>query len=193
MRRKTALVARSEPVRVRCEGVAARWRESFTEMREMTRTRRCVAVAGFLLMPLVGACAGGPNPEFEALQARGEVAMGVDQYTSVHRFDALPDGGRIELRAGGDDSTEVATIRTHLAEIARAFREGDFSTPAFVHMREMPGTRTMAERRDLIRFEYSDLPRGGEVRIVTTDPTAIAAIHEFMAAQRHDHRAGGHH
>jgi hypothetical protein len=29
---------------------------------------------------------------FRAMQARGLVVMGVDQYTSIHRFDALPDG-----------------------------------------------------------------------------------------------------
>ncbi len=39
---------------------------------------------------------------FAALQARGKVVMGVDQYASVHRFDALPDGGRIELRRPGE-------------------------------------------------------------------------------------------
>lgn len=57
----------------------------------------------------------------------------------------------------------------------------------------MPGTRVMAARRDAITYRYAELPRGGEVRITTRDPDALAAIHQFMASQRRDHHAGGMH
>lgn len=130
---------------------------------------------------------------FAALQARGQVHMGVDQYTSTHRFDALPDGGRIELQRDTDDPRDVATIRAHLRGIADAFARGDFGTPAAVHARQVPGTAVMAARRAAIRYEYRDLPRGGEVRITTNDPRALEAIHAFVAFQRGDHRAGGAH
>jgi hypothetical protein len=129
---------------------------------------------------------------FAELQERGRIAMGVDQYTSTHQFDALPDGGRIELQRDVDDAEGVAVIRQHLQEIAAAFAAGDFSTPAMVHAGEVPGTRLMAERRDAIEYRYAELPRGGELRLVTSDAEVIRAIHEFMAFQRHDHRVGGH-
>ncbi len=137
---------------------------------------------------------GGPlsEAEFAELQERGRIAMGVDQYTSTHLFDALPDGGRIELQRDVDDPEGVAAIRLHLQDIATLFQRGDFRIPGYVHAREVPGTAVMAEKKDVIRYEYADLPRGGEVRITTSDPEAIAAIHEFMAFQRSDHRAGGH-
>jgi hypothetical protein len=115
----------------------------------------------------------------------------VDQATSVHRFDALADGGRIELQRGVDDAAGVAQIRRHLRGIARAFEAGDFATPSFVHMREVPGTAVMAARRAAIAYAYRDLPRGGEVRITTRDPEALRAVHAFVAFQRQDHRAGG--
>lgn len=130
---------------------------------------------------------------FAALQVRGRTAMGVDQYTSTHRFDALPDGGRIELQRDTDDAEGIASIRAHLRGIADAFARGDFGTPAAVHAQEVPGTATMAARRDAIRYTYRDLPRGGEVRITTADAQALEAIHAFMAFQRGDHRAGGVH
>ena len=121
------------------------------------------------------------------------MAMGVDQYTSTHVFDDLPDGGRIELQRDVDDPAGVAQIRAHLASIAEAFARGDFSIPEFVHdTAEVPGTRVMAARRDRIRYEFRELPRGGEVRITTDDPEALMAIHHFLAFQRGDHRAGGH-
>lgn len=175
---------------------------------------RAIVLAGTLSLLLAGAVAAQeppktkPKPDtthahhrhhagmnhdsaFAALQGRGLVAMGVDQYTSTHRFDILPDGGRIELQRNEDDPEGTAVIRAHLQEIADAFRSGDFSTPFFVHADTVPGTRVMAERREHITWTFRPLPRGGELRLTTTDPAALAAIRAFMEFQRSDHRAGG--
>ena len=156
------------------------------------------------LVLLAAACAREPSSEraatppasdsnFAALQARGADprAMGVDQYTSVHRFDALPDGGRIELQRVVEDSAGIAQIRNHLRAIAGAFASGDFTTPAFVHMRQVPGTEVMTANRSAITYTVRELPRGAELRITTRDPAAVAAVHEFMAFQRMDHRSEG--
>jgi hypothetical protein len=115
--------------------------------------------------------------------------MGVDQYTSAHRFDDLPDGGRIELQRDPDDSAGVRTIREHLQKIAVAFSQGDFSVPGFVHAENVPGTATMRAQRASIRYRYAPLPGGGEVSITTHDPAAVAAVHDFLAYQRHEHHA----
>ena len=128
---------------------------------------------------------------FAGMQTRGKQAMGVDQYTSTHTFDALPTGGRIELVRDTDDSVGVSQIRAHIREIARAFKAGDFSTPSFVHMQDVPGTRIMRERRVAITYDARDLPRGAELLIQTNDPDALKAIHEFLAFQRDAHHAGG--
>jgi hypothetical protein len=128
---------------------------------------------------------------FDSMQRRGRTAMGVDQYTSVHRFDALPDGGRIELQRDRDDSIGTAKIRAHMREIARAFAEGDFGTPAMVHVKTVQGAAAMRALRDRIRYEPIDLPRGGALRIRSTDPAAISAIHRFLAFQRAEHRVPG--
>ena len=133
----------------------------------------------------------GHDSAFAALQARGRTAMGVDQYTSTHTFDALADGGSIRLVRDSADPAGVAEIRSHLREIAAAFASGDFDTPAFVHGRTVPGTAVMAARKDRIRYTVRDLPDGAELRLTTADPEALAAIREFMAFQRGDHRAGG--
>jgi hypothetical protein len=128
---------------------------------------------------------------FGAMQARGRLAMGVDQYTSVHRFDDLPDGGRIELQRDRDDSAGIGAIRAHMRAIARAFAAGDFSTPAMVHLESVPGSATMRARRSAIRYEPIDLPRGAALRIRSDDREAVEAIHRFLAYQRHQHRASG--
>ena len=135
----------------------------------------------------------GPDSAFAGVQARGAAprGMGVDQSTSVHQFDALPDGGRIALQRVADDSAGIAQIRRHLRGIAAAFAAGDFRTPAFVHMQQVPGTPVMAAKRAAITYDVRDLARGAEVRITTRDAEALAAVHAFIAFQRRDHRAGG--
>jgi hypothetical protein len=126
---------------------------------------------------------------FQSLQARGKQAMGVDQATSTHRFESLPDGGCITLVRDMTDSAGTAQIRSHLHAMERAFGAGDFSMPMFIHMKTVPGITVMAERRAAIRYRETDLPNGGQLRITTSDSLALAAIHEFLAFQRREHRA----
>ena len=154
-------------------------------------TRSLLASPMILVTALVPR-ASAQDSSFAAMQRRGKTAMGVDQYTSAHRFDDLADGGRIELQRDRDDTAGVRAIRAHLQAIAKSFSTGDFSTPAFVHMRDVPGTTVMAAKRAVIRYRFEPLPRGGALRILTTDPSARAAVHRFLAFQRSDHHAAGH-
>lgn len=126
---------------------------------------------------------------FAAMQQRGRMVMGVDQYTSMHRFDDLPDGGRITLVRTTDDTAGTARIQQHLRSIAAAFKAGDFSSPMMVHAKDVPGTRVMAERSAVIEYSVRAVPRGAELTIHTTDPDAVRAIHEFLAFQRAEHHA----
>ena len=127
------------------------------------------------------------------MQSRGARVMGVDQYTSAHVFEDLPDGGRVVLdRDDPADPAAIATIRAHMRDIQAAFRAGDFTKPFAVHAQIVPGTAVMQARRDAIRYEAIDRPRGGEVRITSRDSAAIAAIHQFLAFQRSAHHAASH-
>ena len=134
--------------------------------------------------------AGAGDSAFAGVQARGGVAMGVNQYTSRHVFEPLPDGGRIALQRDAADSEGAAQIRRHMHEIAGRFAAGDFTLPGFVHARVVPGTEIMATRRAAITYGVDTLPRGAALRIRSADSTAVRAIHEFLAFQRHDHHAG---
>jgi hypothetical protein len=145
-----------------------------------------------LVSLIVVSCKGKPaevDAGFAAVQERGGMAMGVDQYTSSHKFETTPDGGRISLQRDTDDSVAVSQIRAHMRLIQHAFEAGDFSTPAFVHAREMPGTAVLAAKRDAITYRYEELPRGGSVVITTKDPEVLSAIAQFFEAQRSDHHS----
>jgi hypothetical protein len=119
--------------------------------------------------------------------------MGVDQYTSTHVFEPLEDGGRIWLERDTADSAGAGTIRRHMDDIAARFAAGDFTLPAQVHARSVPGTDTMRAHRASLSYTVETLPRGAALRIRSTDPVAIRAVHEFLAFQRGDHHAAAQH
>jgi hypothetical protein len=164
-----------------------------------------VTLLGAVLL-FATACGGSHGPDaatrrraeaegdsaFASVQARGEHAMGVDQHTSTHLFEPLPDGGRIALQRDVSDVTGTDRIRQHMERIATAFGAGDFSLPGFVHGREVPGTAVMAAKREAISYTVELLPRGAAVRLRSTDAAAVEAIHEFLTFQRADHHAAGH-
>ena len=129
---------------------------------------------------------------YAAMQSRGQGVMGVDQYTSRHVFEPLPDGGRIALQREVDDTAGALQIRRHLSEVAAAFARGDFSAPFLVHAQDVPGVPVMAAKRGAIRYTVRPLPRGGEIAITTRDTAAVTAVHQFLAFQRREHRAGEH-
>jgi hypothetical protein len=121
------------------------------------------------------------------------MVMGVDQYTSQHVFESLPDGGRIVLERKENDPTGETTIRAHMRTIAEEFRRGDFTLPGVVHsMETVPGTAVMRRLSTEISYTPRDLPHGGELLISTKNQAAVSAIHEFLAFQRTDHRTGMH-
>lgn len=160
----------------------------------MDPTRVSLGIGG-LVAALLGAAWGckRADSDFSAMQSRGAQVMGVDQSTSAHVFEDLPDGGRVVLdRDDPSDTAAIRTIRVHMRDIQAAFRAGDFTKPFQVHAQTVPGTTVMRARRAAIAYETVDRPRGGEVRIRSSDAVAISAIHAFLAFQRAQHHAAGH-
>jgi hypothetical protein len=124
-----------------------------------------------------------------ALAQTSDSAFVAMEALGAHRFEDLADGGRIQLTRDPADSAGVREVRAHLARISRDFAAGDFSTPGVVHAgKEVPGAATMAARRKQISYSYKPVTGGGELRIITQDPQALKAVHEYLAFQRQEHR-----
>jgi hypothetical protein len=117
--------------------------------------------------------------------------MGFSHETTAHHFTLLPDGGiiEVEINAEQDDATREQ-IRKHLTHIAAMFRDNNFDVPMFIHDRVPPGVPIMKKKHTAIKYTFQSTERGGQVRIVTNDPTALNAIHQFLAFQIQDHRTG---
>ena len=125
------------------------------------------------------------------MNARGAHVMGFDQDQTVHQFRLHTDGGAIDIRVKDRaDAANVAAIRSHLPHIAAMFGAGNFEAPMLIHAADVPGTKAMAAAKDRIRFAYVETPAGGRVDILTTDPAALNAVHEFLRFQIADHKTG---
>jgi hypothetical protein len=126
-----------------------------------------------------------------AMQQRGQQAMGFDQERSTHHFLLEKAGGSIEITAKDPgDSPLAANIRTHLRHIRSAFGDGDFALPIFIHDKPPPGVDVLKSRRDQLTLRYEDLAAGGRVRMTTSDPDALAALHAFLRFQITEHKTG---
>ena len=124
---------------------------------------------------------------------RGEshTGMGFSQTTTTHHFILTPNGGIVQVTANDPQNTEqIETIQMHMKHIAQMFSEGNFSIPHFVHDQTPPGVSTMKELKNTIQYLAEPLSNGGRIKIETSSPQGIAAIHDFLRFQIKDHETG---
>jgi hypothetical protein len=125
------------------------------------------------------------------LKKRGTRAMGFDQDKTAHHFRTSATGGSIEVEVTDPaDSGSRDLVRSHLKEIAAEFAKGEFAKPFQTHAEVPPGVPTMERLKAAIRYKYEETPRGGMVRISTSNSEALEAIHEFLAYQAGEHHTG---
>jgi hypothetical protein len=109
--------------------------------------------------------------------------------TTRHSFRLFADGGAIELRATDPkDSATIASVRTHLHGIASEFTKKDFKTPTFVHGYTPDGVKQMERLHSSINYRYEDVDSGARIRMTTSNPEALDAIHDFLRFQVIEHR-----
>jgi hypothetical protein len=125
------------------------------------------------------------------VEKHGDEAMGFPHDKTTHHFRLYSDGGAIEVTANdSNDSQNMRAIRSHLTHVATMFSNGEFSIPMFVHDQVSPGVPVMKDKHAEISYIFEALPAGGRVRIKTTNPDALKAIHAFLRFQIEDHHTG---
>ena len=125
------------------------------------------------------------------VEGHGDEAMGFPHDRTTHHFRIMVDGGAIEVTANDkNDKANMDAIRSHLSHVAVMFKEGNFSTPMFVHDEIPAGISTMKLLKEKIQYQYEEIPSGGRVRIESSDPLALAGIHDFLRFQISEHQTG---
>ena len=142
------------------------------------------------------AAADGPHG-MQASQTRqaevarkGATVMPFDLTRTTHFFDDLKTGGVETVTANEKtDVEQIDLIRAHLSVEARRFSHGDFSDPARIHGKDMPGLAQLSHAGAKLHVQYKSLPAGASLSYSSRDKAVVAAIHEWFAAQRSDHMA----
>ncbi|MGA9934049.1 MAG: hypothetical protein WBP83_02910 [Nitrososphaeraceae archaeon] len=126
-----------------------------------------------------------------SMMERGDIAMGFNQNKIAHDFTSIPTGGEIMITALDPNDTETTEqIKNHVLDIQKDFTKGNFSKPFFIHAEEVPGTKVMTEKKDLIKYSIQNLGNDAILILDTRDDEVINAIHHFMnyqVSQHHGH------
>jgi hypothetical protein len=124
-----------------------------------------------------------------SMMERGDIAMGFNQIKIAHDFRSTPTGGEIMITPLDPNDTEtIGQIKNHTFDIQKDFSKGNFTKPFFIHAEEVPGTKVMTEKKDLIKYRIQDLANGMILILDTRDDEVINAIHEFMNYQGSQHQ-----
>ncbi len=138
-----------------------------------------------------GTAASGDASHGHDVDMRHDALTGFSHEVSRHSFRLFATGGAIELHADhADDAKTIAAIRTHLRSVAMSFEAADYSNSLFVHGHAGDGLDTMKRMKSDIHYRFEEVPDGARVLIVTTNPEALGAVHQFLKFQVVEHRTG---
>jgi len=130
------------------------------------------------------------QPTQERIHQMGHSVMPFDLAKTTHIFHMTDSGGvqRVIVKdASAKD--QVAMIQRHLEHEAEAFQRGDYSDPASLHGKDMPGLKELQTGAKQIIVVYSALPNGAEINFITTNLHLLTAVHRWFGAQLSEHGA----
>jgi hypothetical protein len=124
-----------------------------------------------------------------SMMERGDIAMGFNQNKITHNFRSTLTGGEIIITALAPNNAEtIEQIKNHTLDIQNEFSKGNFTKPFFIHAEQVPGTKIMTDKKDLIKYSTDNIGNGSILVLDTRDDGVINAIHQFMNYQGSQHR-----
>jgi hypothetical protein len=159
----------------------------------MRRARLAVALGAVGALAALGGLAGCGDDRQAEVAARGRDVMPFDLDTTTHTFRPTDDGGVQTVTSDVPDDAQVAAIRDHLREEAEAFAIGDYADPVAVHGADMPGVDALSAGAERITVTHESLDDGAAITFTTSDPSLVAALHDWFDAQLSDHGAHAEH
>jgi hypothetical protein len=123
------------------------------------------------------------------VERNSERVMPFRMDAATHSFTPTPTGGVQTVTVRNGERQQILLVRSHLRKEARAFARGDFTDPAAIHGRTMPGLQALHDGAKRLSVRYSELRRGAAITYTTSDPALVAALHAWFTAQASDHGA----
>ncbi len=116
--------------------------------------------------------------------------MPFDMSKTIHIFKMTETGGIEKVLARDPHETgQIALIRQHLRLEAGKFQRGDYSDPARLHGKDMPGLKELEANAARIKITYRELPEGAQIIFTTHNLHLLTAIHRWFGAQLSEHGA----
>ena len=81
-------------------------------------------------------------------------------------------------------------VRSHLLQEAAKFASGNYSDPAYIHGKKMPGLDQLQSGALRVSVRYFETPTGAAITFSSTDRDMVSAVHQWLAAQQRDHNSG---
>ena len=150
-------------------------------------------IASFLLASALSipiyALETADDQRLDEVAERGSHVMPFDLEKTVHIFSKTDSGGVQQVIVKDkSDVEQINLIRSHLSEIAEAFKQGNFSNPEKIHGASMPGLAELkAAKSGQLEIMYKELPDGAEITYATSIEKLKHAIHRWFDAQLNDH------
>ena len=140
-----------------------------------------------LLLPVCDGQAETPQARVHRMSSH---VMPFEISKTIHIFKMTEFGGIQQVISRDPGETDqVALIREHLRHEAERFERGDYSDPARLHGKDMPGLAELSASPSAIQVSYSDIPAGGQLLFKTEDLRLLTAIHRWFGAQLSEHGA----
>lgn len=89
------------------------------------------------------------------------------------------------------DARNRDLIRAHLRSEAESFRSGNYSDPAKIHGMDMPGVDALQQGASRVKVALVEVPGGAQITYTSTEPSLVAALHDWFDRQSSDHAMPG--
>ena len=110
------------------------------------------------------------SAESTSMLERGAVEMGFNQSKISHQFKSTPTGSEILITALNNiDIETIKQIKNHISIIQKEFSLGNFTKPFYIHAQDVPGTKIMSEKKDLVKYSINEIDNGAILTLETKD------------------------
>jgi hypothetical protein len=151
------------------------------------RSHLAVVALAFVVTPLT---VRADDSHASMVMQHGAQVMPFDQSQATHMFLSDPNGGVLEIVVRDMNQTQIALVRSHLLQEAARFTSGNYTDPAYIHGKTMPGLDQLQSRALAVSVRYFETPTGAAITFSSSDRDMVSAIHQWLAAQQRDHNSG---
>jgi len=147
--------------------------------------RSICSIASLLLLALAVSAQEPPKPYVDpSLLSRATKVSGFDADRVNRHFYVLKNGGAVEITAKDpNDEATVKAIQSHLKKESDLWTKGNFESVTSVYGRPPEGTAQLKKLRDEVTYAVVQEENGAVVRMLTVNPSAKSAIHDYLKFQ----------